>query len=60
MGAYILECGHVFTNTHSNGGPYSEGGAYWKKDTKSNHYGDKNPYYATRCLQVELPLKMPQ
>ncbi len=27
------------TKTHSKGGVYSEGGAYWKEGAKSNHYG---------------------
>ncbi len=26
--------------THSKGGAYLEGGAYWKEGAKSNHYGN--------------------
>ena len=40
MGALIgIQLGRLLTKTHSKGGAYSEGGAYWKESTKSNHYG---------------------
>ena len=43
MGALInkntFELGRLLTKTHSKGGAYSEGGAFWKEGAKSNHYG---------------------
>ena len=40
MGALIgIQLGRLLTKMHLKGGAYSEGGAYWKESTKSNHYG---------------------
>ena len=50
----LLELGGLFTKTHSMGGAYSEGGAYWKEGAKSNHYGKRGlteiiPLYSRYC-----------
>ena len=35
----LIGIGRLLTKTHSKGGAYSGGGAYWKEGAKSNHYG---------------------
>ena len=35
----LIGVGALITKTHSKGGAYSEGAAYWKEGIKSNHYG---------------------
>ena len=45
--------GALIYKTHSMGGAYSEGGAYWKEGANSNHYGTYAAYTAVEITSID-------